>query len=174
MNSSNWRWQQTVLIIALFLFAIISVMRLDGSRKSALAAAERLETCRDLAYRIQQLAQSPAQAWTETDAPFDQLRLELEQAVQELNIPTASLLSVDQQPARRLGKTAYLVEPAQIDLRGLTLRQLVELLDAIIAGQPGLVVQSIRLSAPRENKTSKNAESWTVEVILTHLIFSPE
>jgi hypothetical protein len=158
----------------LAVMATWSGFRFANSYRSAQVAAENLSACRQLAQQISDLATAPTKAWQQNEAPFDSLRLELQQIVAAEDIGESNLISVNQQQARRLGEGDYLTEPAQIELRNVTLGQLVSLLLQITQGRRGLNVQAVRLSAPRGIEHAGEAETWSAEVILTHLIFSPK
>ena len=89
-----------------------------------------------------------------------------QEAASKVNLPAASLLQTNPQPARRIGETAYQEISTQVTLGNVTLKQIIEFMQAITAANAGLQVRSIELQAPAEQETG---EQWTAQLVLGHV-----
>ncbi|NQU23851.1 MAG: hypothetical protein HQ567_21425 [Candidatus Nealsonbacteria bacterium] len=174
MNGSRSRRLFVVMFVGLTALAVWSYFRLVSGHRVAQVAAENLDRCRRLADQIDGLCETPMQAWLESQAPQEKLTLHVQQAAQTAQIDESSLIRIDPQPGHRVGETDYLSEPTLLQMRSVSLRQLVGFLKEVTAGQAALQVESICLSAPRSVASSEKAETWTAEVTLTQLVFSPK
>jgi hypothetical protein len=163
----------TVVGVALLVVVAVSGLRLKESRASAIQATANLEKCRQLSAQIAALSERPVHASLGETASAIFVR-RVEESASKAQIEPAKLMRIDPQPARRIGDTSYLEQPTFVDLKQVTLAQLVTFLEECTAGDTKLTVTALRLTAPRENLPTADSESWSVEVTLTQLVFSPQ
>ena len=172
--------QQRVLlvIITAFLVAgtILSMSRYRRAYSLATRATENLDICRGISDQIGVMRAVPAQVSLESQSTQD-LALCVQRASLAAEMAQGSIASITPQASRRLADTAYLEQNNDLDIRQVTLRQLIRFLNEATARQSGLRVTSIRLQAPRTSDNSHDSietDIWSSEVTLTHLVFSPK
>lgn len=162
-------WELTLAVVGLAALAIWSGARLRSARQAALAAAEDVAACQQIAARIAVLRDRPAVAGVQERASAE-TATRVERAAAAAHITASrSLVSISPEPPRRLGETAYKEAPTQVLLRDVTLRQLVTFLSAVCGEGSGLRPKLLRLSAPR----AEAVDTWSAEVTLCDLIYSP-
>lgn len=160
-----------ILIVGLIGLVFWSGLRLLNQRAAAITAAADLQRCEDLAQRIRTLENKSRLAGAQ-EIPMDELARPIEQAARSARIDTAqSLVRVVPESPRRIGDSSYKEAATQVQLRQITLGQLVAFLHSASSNGTGLETTSIRLSAPRDQE---NGEHWTVETTLSYLIYSPK
>ncbi|MCA9214545.1 MAG: hypothetical protein KDB27_15845 [Planctomycetales bacterium] len=143
-----------------------------SSKSSALAAAQNLEACRELTNRIMGLRNEASSASLRQQSSSE-LTSKLESAAASSGIRSSDLIRINPQQPRRAGKTAYLQEVTEVDLRRVTLQQLARFLLSAVGEDSAMYVSSIRINAPR-NSDANGQETWDAEVSLTRLVFSPQ
>lgn len=136
-------------------------------------AAQNLQQCRQIAEQIQKLQSAPVQASVDGKT-MNTLSTTISKAAEVAEIPESAIKRKDPQALRRIGKTSYLEQPTQVKLDKVTLEALVAFLCEIAYSEDNLKTTSLRLSAPRSKPKKDEPETWSAEVILTHLIFSVE
>jgi hypothetical protein len=159
-----------LLLVAVFW----SAWQWRSSRDAAQTAAENLQVCRRLAARIAQARQQPARAATQAQSSAE-LASRLEEAAQVAELPEGSIVRIDPQPSRRVGDSSYTEQPTHVELRSVSLEQLIVFLHRLADGPSGLQASSLRLTTPRD-ETAANAaqEPWLAELTLTYFIFAPK
>ena len=147
--------------------------QMQASRAAAQLAAENLGQCQALAQKIAALQHGPSRATLKAKSSTE-LAKRLEQAARAAKVASDRITRINPQPARRVGETVYKEQQTRVELRGVTLRQLVTFLDAVTGEATGLHVAGLRISAPRQEgaSTQKNAETWIAEVTLTEFVFT--
>jgi hypothetical protein len=146
---------------------------MDASRATAAAATENLNACLRVASQIKSLRKKPLRAGAEARSATELARL-IETSAQKASLPMTSVVQIDPQPARRVGNTAYKEQATRLELRDVTLKQLVVLLHSLADEELGTELAELRLNAPREEASASNhEENWSAEMTLTHLIFTP-
>jgi len=150
-----------------------SGFRLVHNRSAAYAAQKNLEDCRQLAAQIDVLKGAPAQASLEQRTQKD-LSRKIEQTAQIAEIPASAIISISPQAGRRLGTSALSALPTNLQVRDVSLKQLVRFLVELSADDSGLQATSLRLTAPRTVPPKEAEERWSAEMVLTYLVFSPE
>lgn len=138
-------------------------------------ARENLNRCQDLAEQIREVQQRPTMAALE-ETSITTLATVVESAAERARIPKSAIIRVEPQPMRRIGETDYKEQASLVEMRAVSLQQLIQLLHTLLTEQSELDVGSLRLSAPRYD-VEPNAdaiETWLVEVTLTYLIFAPQ
>ena len=146
-----------------------SAVHFRSVRDAAMVAGSELRECARLADELRQLKQRPMVAGTE-DFASKELSTLVESAAADAGIPASSLLRISPESPYRIGDTAYLQKPTQVQLQQVTLSQLFALLHGLSLPERKLQVQSLRLSAPRRNEAGRD---WAVELIVSYLIYSP-
>lgn len=158
---------------ALLVLLIVSGSRLVRCRKAAAAAAANLADCSQLVRRIEKLQSTPTQASFERRSLQD-FALKIQQAAQIAKAPDSAIIRIDPQPSRRVDETPYLQQGVSVSIRQVPLEGLTTFLCEVAASESDLQASSIRLTAPRTPPKEGQAETWSAEVTLTHLVFSPE
>lgn len=173
---NNTRYRQLPMLIFLATLTIgagWSYLWMSADREAAESSRDNLQACLQLTTQIKKLREKPLWAGSSTRSAGELARI-LETSAKKANIPAGSIVQIDPQPARRLGKTAYKEQPTHIELQDIALKQLVFLLLELTDEESGAELAELRLSAPRdEPSSSEKQELWNAEVTLTHLIFSP-
>ncbi len=166
-------------LLAVVIYAGLSVLltvcgwEMIQAQAAAQAAAENLQRCRQLAAQIEALKTAPAQASLERQST-QEVATRIERAAQTAGITGSAITRIDPQAARRIGKSAHVQQPTHVEIRQVSLEQLGKFLAELALGESGLETTSIRLSLPRGSTNPSPGESWSAEVVLTHLVFSPE
>jgi hypothetical protein len=104
---------------------------------------------------------------------IDDLGSSIEQAASQAQLQRDRILRIDPQPGKRLGKTDYLEQGTELELANVTLRQLIEFLFDLAAGDEQLRVNSLRLRAPHDLDAGRSDELWLVDVLLTQRVYAP-
>jgi hypothetical protein len=142
-----------------------NVSRLD-------AAAQNLRHCEIIAEKIADARQTPQrvrlQSWSQDD-----LGTAVEKAATAAQLARDRLLRIDPQPAKRIGKTDYLDQATEVELAGVTLRQLVDFIYEITHSDDQLDAATLRLRAPHDLTNNPGQELWLADVVLTQRIFAP-
>lgn len=168
----EWLWM--LLTAALVVLLAFAALELQSSRAAALAAVQNLAECRELASEISKLRGRPSQITLQAQSGAELAR-QIESAAQVAQVPNNCVVRIDPQPARRIGESPYKEQPANLELRAVTLKQLVQFLQTLQEGGAGLRTRSMRLIAPRQEATApSDAETWMAEVTLTSMIFAPK
>jgi len=175
VHRSVSRSQMLLLVVfaALLITTGWSYSQMAAARSAAWTAAQDSQECRRLADQIKQLRDRPTRASLEAHSATELARL-VEQAAKAASLPAQSLVQIDPQAARRVGETTYREQPTHVELRDVTLGQLITFLYMLSQDDMGMDVADLRLRAPRDDKSARSAEeTWLAEVTLTHLIFAP-
>ena len=94
----------------------------------------------------------------------------IDAAATSAGIDRRSVVRIVPESPQRLGETIYKEKPIAVLLRGVTLRQVVEMSHALLTPNPGLRIKTMRLSAPTPDDTT---DKWTVEFTVTYLLYDP-
>lgn len=174
-NSYEFGWGLGVMALLAALCAIgWSGWHLANSHAVAQRDAEDLEMCHRFLRRIEAARSEPVTATIEARQP-EELAGEIEDAAAVGGISPAQLDRIDPQPSRRVDDTSYKEQATLVEMRGVTMRQLVLTLKSLIGKRPELRVSELRLVPPR--LTAANAdqpETWDAELTLTQAIFAPK
>ncbi len=164
----------TSLAMALVVLIVVAALRTQRAYLGIESASENLLRVQELASAIGKLRRTPTQAAL-ASTPTGEIARKLQLAAEKATIPLAQLSRIDPRPIRRMGDSAYLAQETRVELRNVTLAQLVTWLQEITAQANDLTATGLRLVAPREpNPASDASETWSVEVTLTQLVFSPQ
>lgn len=132
-------------------------------------ARDSLAEARSVADQIRAIRGRPATV-AEHERLTGEMTTLIESASRTATIPPASLRRITPETPRRVGDTVYKLKPTQILLQPVSLKQLVLLSTALREQDPGLNIETMRLSVPRE---LENGDLWTAELVLTYLIYDP-
>ena len=161
-----------VLFVALAVLAGWSYCEFTAGCSDAAAAASDLAACRNLTQQIKTLRKKPVLVGTKARSSTE-VAHSIETAAKGAGLPLTNILQIDPQSPCRLGNSAYQEQPTHVELRNVTLKQLLVFLYALANDGVGLNLSDVRLSAPRDEATQGANETWLAEVTLTHLIFAP-
>lgn len=160
-------------VVALTLLMAWGYAQFTASRSEAIASAEDLEICRRLAHELQALKAKPLRAALEARSSTE-VAGRIEAAAKTANLPISSVIQIDPQSPRRVGNTPYKEQPTHVELRDVTLKQLLVFVHTLASDELKLDLAEVRLSAPRdEPSAAPTEERWMAELALTHLIFAP-
>jgi hypothetical protein len=119
--------------------------------------------------QIQALRRRPALAAQNQRASAETIGL-IEKSGQAAGITATKLVQISPEGPRRLGDTVYTEKPTRILLKNVTLQELTALTHRIVTDENRLNAKSMRISAPTADDPGL---MWTVELVLTYLIYDP-
>lgn len=159
------------LVLIVIVFAGYAMMARNHNRLRD--AQAQLRECKKLAQDIQALQQQPGFAALGVDSPRT-ITTRAEHAGQQAKIPPTALARIEPQSAVRLRDSPYRLRPTRLEIRRVTLEQIVVFTHALIDEAQGTTVRDIRLTAAEGNaEGAKEVDLWTAEIVLTQLIYSP-
>lgn len=162
----------TILLIAmgalLVLTAAMSYEYMLGQQSAAIAAQSDLTEGLRIMEQIKVISQRPTLAGERARLEGETYGM-IESAAKTAGIEATVRLMTSEKP-RQVGDTVYKVQPTQVILPPVTLKQLVTMATELSKPDIGLNVESIRLSVPRE---AESGDLWTAEMVLTYLIYEP-
>lgn len=97
----------------------------------------------------------------------------IQQAAKQAAIPMSHVQRIRPSAERRMAQSPYVQKPTQLSLNSLTLPKAVAFLHHLATLQQNLHIQSIRITAPR-NDLKNNTDTWQFEVGLANIIYSPQ
>ena len=168
-----------LLVVTAGTMAVIAYYRLDVSRRSATDSVEQWQECRELVKQIERLRDQPRQA-ADAFRSASQLAQVMEATAHAVGVAPERIVRIDPRSTRRIGDTPYQEQPTRVELRELTLEQIVSFLRKVVQEERGTEVAELRLKPARtggvdaeKSHTSGQVELWDAEVTLTALAFSP-
>lgn len=174
MNHLRRRIELSVLLAGLLAVFALSYWRLTRIRESAILAGRNWQRSATLTEQLELLKAAPLHASLE-DRGRQDLTSAIQRAAQVAGIDNKALVRITPQSGRRAGTSGYLERSLTVELRVIALDQLVRMVRELSSAECGLIPTSMRINAPRaENVMSPEKETWSVEMVLTHLVFSPE
>jgi len=155
-----------LLIAAFFLYGEAA-----KARRAAEDAAEQITACQELSKQIIALKKRPelVSASTRSSAQIAQA---VEAGLLQAEISAERLVRIDPRAARRHEKSPFLEQPSHLELREVTMEQLVKFL-LYLAKEHRLETTELRLLAPRTADAASGPEFWNAELLLTNTIYSP-
>ncbi len=127
-----------------------------------------------LVHSIESLRRSPEKLETAARSA-DALAKLIESSAQQVGISLDRIVHVAPSEPRRIGNSAYLEQTTAVELRDVTLKQLVDLTRVVGQIAPRLTVPSISIRMPpSEANTLAKAELWNAEVTLTGRLYEPK
>jgi len=159
----------SVVIVLLAALVVTSYGYMARWRARPLAALAELNECLRLDPRIESYSRRPALA-SDHEKISDETTSAIEEAVRSAGILPKNLVRITPESPQRINESVYKEKPTRVLLKGVTLKQAVEMLHGIASSGQGLYPKSLRLSAPRRDDTG---DLWTVEVVVAYLIYEP-
>ncbi len=157
----------------LLLIVLAAYWSMGASRHRLRTAHVQLRECEELAKEIQTLQDRPGFAALGIDSPRT-ITTRAQEAGERANLPPTALARIEPQSAVRLRDSDYRLRSTRLELRRVTLKQVLTFTLAMIDEAQGTTVRDIRLTASPGNLAGvKEPESWIGELVLTQLIFSP-
>ena len=138
-------------------------------RDRAMLARVNADECRKIAEHINTLRYSPALASSSEEA-FREMSKRIEATAIAMGIAEDKIAAIDPDPVVRIGDTAYLEKATEVQLREVTLPQLIGLLGKLVEGNHELCVKALWLSVPPRNESGN---LWTADLTISYLIYSP-
>lgn len=158
-----------LLVIVLVAADLCSYWVMTIAKDEASIGLRDAAVCQRLADQIVVLKTKPAIANTAEEAQ-ETLSARIESIANRFGITGDNLASIDPAPAIRVADTVYLEKPTVVQFRQITLTQLINLLCQLSGDGNGLQIKALRLSTPPQ---SQNNASWSAELTVTYLIYSP-
>jgi len=158
---------------ALVLAALFGYLKMNAAAAAMQTASQDVAACRTLVAEITELQDLPQFAALEADRP-QTIRESVEQATKTARLPAASLIRIQPQPPFRLGNSEYRLWPTRLELNAVTLQQVTSFAHALADEQRGLTVRDLRLWTPTSESTAGSGETWSAEITLTQVTFSPK
>lgn len=153
-----------VLIAAL----VWGVFHYRDAMDRAHRAADQAQEVRALADQITALTDQPTLAVTETDE-VQQLSGLIEASAAGSGIEPHQIASINAQDARRVGQSPYYRLPTRVQLDGVVLTRLVDLLGRLTEGGR-IRVDDCRVAAPHGEIVG---QTWNAEFTLSYLVYDP-
>jgi hypothetical protein len=127
-----------------------------------------------LARSIEALRRSPEKLEA-TARSADSLAKLIEAAAQQVGVGTDRIVHVAPSEPRRIGNTPYLEQTTVVELRDVSLKQLVDLTQAVGRVAPRMTIPSVSIRMPHsESNLLSRGELWNVELTLTGHLYEPK
>ncbi len=160
-----------LLFVGLAILAFWLSGELGRAYRGAVEASTNAQACQELSRRIVDLKKKPELISGKMSSTA-QIAQSVEAAMQESEIPAAKLVRIEPRSAIRFEKTPFLQQPSHLELRDVTLEQLIRFLYALSA-KNRLEATDLRIHAPRSSSSESGPEIWNAELVLTNTIYSP-
>lgn len=162
-----------LILAAAAAMAAMAWLELREAHEAVRRAAGDLEDCRRLAAEMAEFDKLPAFAVLEPESPRE-LVDHVQAASQQASLPPEALVRIEPQAWQRPGDGPYRIRPTRLELRNVTLPQAASFAWHLSDSSRGLTVRDLRLSSEQREGSPRGAvETWTAEVTLTQLVFSP-
>jgi len=166
-RSTGW------LIAAVFGLLIVaagfSFVSVRSARERAERAADQAQEVKRLAEQVTVLTKRPTVALTQRDT-VQQLSGLVEQNAVACGIQQDRIRRIDAQDARRVGQTPYYRLPTRVNIEGVEMPQLIDLLARLTEGDR-LSIQDCRFAAPHDEVVGS---TWNAEFTLAYLVYDPQ
>jgi hypothetical protein len=135
---------------------------------------EELAATARLADSIHALRRSPEKL-DATARSADSLAKLIESSAQQVGLGTDRIVHVAPSEPRRIGNTPYLEQTTAVEMRDVSLKQVVDLTQALSQVAPRLTIPSISIrTPPSESNSSGKGELWNIELTLTGHLYEPK
>lgn len=171
--------KQFAYLILLFACALCLVDGWAGWRWAACQgelamAREDVSGCEELGQRIESLRGAPVKV-EETARTGDALAKLVESAAQDAGLTSDRIVHVAPVEPRRIGDSPYLEQTTAVELRAVTLRQLIEFSLSLGHKEPRIKIPSVSFrTPPGDANTNIGPELWNVQLTLTAHVFAPK
>jgi len=163
----------TLLVLAvLAVLALLGYLRMNASAAAMLAASRDVDECRKLVAEIATLQQLPQFAALEADSSTV-IGQRIEHANKTAQLPAESLIRIQPQAPFRLGNSEYRLWPTRLELKQVTLEQVTTFAHSLVDEERGLTVRDLRLWTTSSESIAGIGETWSAEITLTQVTFSP-
>jgi len=170
-QSRSSRRLLTVLALAIpAILAGLAWQAVSAAGQRLETARQDLESSREMVADITRLRRQPRIAALSEESPGE-ITERVSQAMQQASLPATALLQVQPQPAVRFNRSQYLLRSTQVELREVTLQQIVRFCVSLADASQGMVIRDLNLTEPRSAGVAE--ERWNAEITLTQTIFSP-
>jgi hypothetical protein len=137
-------------------------------------ARAQAASCDELAEKIDSLRGAPVKV-EETARSGDALAKLVESAAQEVGLASDRIVHVAPAEPRRIGDSPYLEQTTAVELRAVTLRQLVEFSLSLGQKEPRIKIPTVALrTPPGDVNANSGRELWNVQLTLTAHVFAPK
>lgn len=170
LTSSRHRMPLLILVCFLIL-AVYLYGELGRAKRSAIEATTNANACREFSRRIVDLKKKP-ELISGSMSSTAQIAQSVEAAMVQAEIPAEKLVRIEPRTAKRFEKTHFLEQPSHLELRDVTMEQLVRFLHTLQT-QNRLETTDLRLHASRSVAADSGPEIWSAELVLTNIIYSP-
>ena len=148
-------------------------LHLRSSRLRAVTANRNEQVCRSLASRIEQLKRGQRHADLKSRSETE-LSRKIESAAQSAGLQPSHIVRIHPRDPMRIADSDYKDQSTDVELRPVTLKQLIAFLDTI-ASDTGIQGSFVWLTAPTQEPSAVSAvEPWNAQMTLTNLIFAPK
>jgi hypothetical protein len=160
-----------LLFVGLSIAAFWLYGELGRAHREAVEAATSANTCQEFSSRIIELKKKPELISGKMSSTA-QIAQAVETAMQEAEIPAEKLVRIEPRSAVRFEKTPFLQQPSHLELREVTLAQLIRFLH-ILSTRNRLETTDLRIHAPRSAASESGPERWNAELVLTNTLYFP-
>jgi hypothetical protein len=163
--------------LPLLLFVVFSILafwlygEVCRAHRGAVEAVTSARICQEFSRRIVELQERPELISGQMSTTA-QIAQSVEAAMLEAEIPAAGLVRIEPRSAIRFERTPFLQQPSHLELRDVTLQQLIRFLH-VLSTRNRLEATDLRIHAPRTVVTESGPEYWNAELVLTNIIYSP-
>lgn len=157
------------MLALLGLVTLWCYQEMASSRDAALAARNGLKNCKAIAAKIRSFDDRPAMAAAHEKLATETTSL-IEKAAKTAQILPNSLVRISPSDPQRLADSVYKEKPTHVQLKRVTIAQLVRLMHSLLNDDTSLNTKKIRLTTSNREDTGK---LWNAELTFTYLIYDP-
>lgn len=148
--------------------------QLLSARAECELAQQQLAACRAVADQIVELRDAPVRFEDQAQSGEAMAQL-IESAAQQVALPSDRIVHIAPGEPRRVQDTVYQEQSTELELREVTLRQLIQLALAIPQLNPSISGPSLVLRPPPAAESADaQDELWNAQLILTSYIYAPK
>jgi hypothetical protein len=161
-------------MLGLALLDVWALWQWTASRQQLAVEQHQLESANRLAQSIRELRRSPEKL-DATARSADALAKLIESSAQQVGLGTERIVHIAPSEPRRIGNSAYLEQVTGVELREVSLKQLVDLTRAVGQTAPRLTIPSVAIRMPPGDlNTNGRPELWNIELTLTGHVYEPK
>lgn len=155
-------------LVASIVFTIWCWSQLSTAHADAASAADEWTRCQSLAQQL--AAIGPAAPIDRTTAGPTAVSHAIDQASKSAHLTPTSIARIAPEQPHRVTGTSLEEQPTRLELRDITLQQLITLLHTASAELPGARVSSLRLTAPSQTHATSR---WEVQATISRFADAP-
>ncbi|MDO5554802.1 MAG: hypothetical protein Q4G68_13675 [Planctomycetia bacterium] len=160
-----------LLAIGLLILMFWLYGELGRFRREAISAATNAEACKIFSQKIIELKKKPELISGKMSSTA-QIAQSVESAMQEAGITSDKLVRIEPRTAKRIEKTPFLEQQSHLELREVTMEQLIRFLH-LLETKSRLEATDLRVHAPHSGVRDSGPEIWNAELVLTNTIYLP-